>query len=153
MPVARDNIGNGLRGTTSEVIPSEISFRDVIKKLDEPVSGQGAYEDVLGHHIHAKKGFEGNVNYNSDKGFSISNQLMEEMNWSHPKMTGKQRQLFKELYESGRPNTLKEHTRIAVESLQAGNASLQEARSLVAKSLWDLRKQDVLNPTRIPWYR
>lgn len=38
-------------------------------------------------------------------------------------MTGKQRQLFKELNESGRPNTLEEHTRIAKEALKAGGGN------------------------------
>lgn len=67
-------------------------------------------------------------------------------------MTAKQRELFKALYQSGRPNTLQEHTRIAVEALQAGGASYKESRSLVAQSLWNLRKQGALIPTRIPWY-
>ena len=67
-------------------------------------------------------------------------------------MTRVQRQLFKELSESGRPNTLAEHTRIAIESPKAGGATEAEARALVAESLRDLRRGGVRAPTRVPWY-
>jgi len=48
---------------------------------------------------------------------------MRDNGLDHNIMTSKQRELFKELYESGRPNTLEEHTRIAREALKAGGAS------------------------------
>ena len=41
--------------------------------------------------------------------------------------------------------------RIAVEALVAGNAPRAEARSLVTKSLLDLRARGVRMPVRIPW--
>ena len=66
-------------------------------------------------------------------------------------MTTKQRELFDELASSGRANTLKEHTRIAVESLIAGGATRAEARALVAESLRNLRAQGVRAPANIPW--
>jgi uncharacterized protein YoaH (UPF0181 family) len=56
------------------------------------------------------------------------------------------------LANSGRPNTLAEHSRIAVQALQAGGASETQARALVAESLRDLRSQGVRVPTRIPWF-
>jgi hypothetical protein len=67
-------------------------------------------------------------------------------------MTAAQRRLFKDLSESGRPNTLEEHTRIALEALKAGGASEAEAKELLLESLRDLRRQGVHVPTRIPWY-
>jgi hypothetical protein len=73
------------------------------------------------------------------------------MGWDHQLMTNEQRRLFKELAKSGRPNTLVEHTRIAVEALVAGKATRDEARSLVTQSLLNLREQLVKDPTRIPW--
>lgn len=76
-----------------------------------------------GHHVHAKAGLKGNTNYDPKKGFSISQQFMEDNNLNHSDMTNMQRKLFKELYESGSPNTLEEHTRIAREALKAGGAS------------------------------
>jgi uncharacterized protein YoaH (UPF0181 family) len=78
---------------------------------------------------------------------------MKSYGLNHQKMTSKQRELFKELAESGRPNTMQEHSRIAVEALIAGGASRGQARKLVAESLWNLRKQGVRQPTNIPWYK
>lgn len=52
---------------------------------------------------------------------------MKENGLNHQAMTNKQRELFKELSQSGRPNTLTEHTRIAVEALQAGGATREQA--------------------------
>ena len=68
-------------------------------------------------------------------------------------MTAYQRRAFKELNVSGRANTLTEHTRIAVEALQAGGASREMARSLAAQSLNALRQSGVRVPTNIPWYK
>jgi hypothetical protein len=116
-----------------------------------PGGATGAYGEVKGHHIHAKSGFEGHVNYDPDKGFSISQEYMEARNWSHQDMTAAQRRLFNELAKSGQQNRLEEHSRIAVEALKAGGASEAQARQLVAESLKHLRSQGVSQPTRIPW--
>jgi hypothetical protein len=78
---------------------------------------------------------------------------MKEYGLNHQQMTKKQRELFKELNESGRPNTLQELTRIAVEALIAGGATRQVARDLVAVSLKNLRQQGVREPSNIPWYK
>lgn len=47
---------------------------------------------------------------------------MDENGLDHKLMTAYQRKAFKELVESGRANTMAEHTRIAVEALEAGRA-------------------------------
>ena len=115
-------------------------------------SGTGEYGDVGGHHVHAKAGFKDDVNYDPKKGFSISQNFMRDNGLDHNIMTSKQRELFKELYESGRPNTLEEHTRIAREALKAGGASDSMIDDLINASLRNLREQGVTAPTRIPWY-
>ncbi|ARD86944.1 hypothetical protein A3306_01830 [Rickettsia bellii] len=112
----------------------------------------GPYGKVGGHHPYAKKAFEGHVNYDPKKGFAISEKFMHENKLRHEDMTTAQRRLFGELYKSGRPNTLQEHTRIAVEALKAGGATEQQAKDIVAKALQQLRKDKVLAPTNIPWY-
>jgi hypothetical protein len=121
-------------------------------KAAENIPGSvGRYADVGGHHVHAKAGLRGHATYDPKKGFSISQDYMEARGWNHQDMTSTQRRLFDELAASGKPNTLQEHTRIAVEALQSGGATRAEARSLAAQSLWDLRSQGVRAPTRIPW--
>ena len=113
--------------------------------------GTGLYEDVRGHHVFAKSGFRGHPAYDPQKGFSISQEFMENHGWRHRDMTLAQRQLFHELAASGRPNTLAEHTRIAVEALKAGGATEVEAKAIVSQALDDLGEQDITAPTRIPW--
>ncbi|MCF7360840.1 hemagglutinin repeat-containing protein [Vibrio sp. A1-b2] len=115
--------------------------------------GTGPYKAVKGHHVHAKAAFKDHVSYNNNDGFSISQNFMKENGLDHKEMTKYQRQAFKELHESGRPNTLTEHTQIAVDALIAGGATQAEARSLVAQSLNTLRNNGVRVPTNIPWYK
>ena len=113
--------------------------------------GVGEYKDVGGHHVHGKAGFKNNSSYDPKKGFSISQDYMNKQGWSHQDMTNYQRSAFTDLAKSGRPNTLAEHTKIAVDALKAGGATTKQARDLVAQSLWNLRKQGALTPSNIPW--
>jgi len=41
-------------------------------EYEDIVGLKGEYRSVKGHHVHAKKAFDGHVNYDSQKGFSIS---------------------------------------------------------------------------------
>ena len=78
---------------------------------------------------------------------------MRDNGLDHNIMTSKQRELFKELYESGRPNTLEEHTRIAREALKAGGASdSMMTVDVINASLRYLSVLGVSAPTSIPWY-
>ena len=133
-----------------------------------PTTGLGQYGPrgvgVRGHHIHAKKAFEGASEVFSDKEIvdqmlAISGKEMEAMGIRHlrgaPTVTSVQRRLFDELAEdvaSGiRRNTLKEHNRIAVEALVEAGASWEVARKLVADSARRLRELGIRTPTKIPW--
>ena len=117
------------------------------KKLDNV----GPYRTVGGHHVHAKAAFKESTEYNPRSGFSISRDFMKSKGWNHQDMTNAQRRGFKELKDSGRPNTMREHTRIAVDALEAGGALPSEARALVAESLHNMRAQGVRAPTNMPW--
>ena len=111
----------------------------------------GEYRKVKGHHVHSKKAFEDNITYDPKKGFSISEEFMASRDIKHSKITGIQQTKFRELASSGRPNTMEEHTRIAVESLNEVGIPLPEARNLVAESLSGLRSMGVKQPTILPW--
>jgi RHS repeat-associated protein len=127
-------------------------FRKLFPKITDKIDDiMGKYDDVGGHHVHAKAAFRDAVKYDPDKGFSISQEFMEKMGWRHTKMTSAQRQLFKELAQSGKPNTLAEHSKIAMKALQAAGATKEQARYLVQKSLKNLASQGVSIPTNIPW--
>jgi hypothetical protein len=115
--------------------------------------GTGEYRTVGGHHAHQQAAFKDHASYDPRKGFSISQEYMRENGINHQLMTNKQRELFKELAASGRPNSLQEHSRIAVEALKAGGVDEKVARSLVADSLRNLREQGVRAPSNVPWKR
>jgi hypothetical protein len=126
---------------------------------DLPVGSLGKYKGVggvAGHHIHAKAGFKFNPKseYNLNEALCISEAAMRARGYAHGNMTSRQALLFDQLRAdvlSGvKQNTLKEHSRIAVEALMAGGATEKEARSLVAESLRNLRRQGVKQPTHIP---
>lgn len=138
-------------GYERKACPPQGKISESVDESDS-YSGTGEYGDVGGHHVHAKAGFKDDVNYDPKKGFSISQNFMRDNGLDHNIMTSKQRELFKELYESGRPNTLEEHTRIAREALKAGGASDSMIDDLINASLRNLREQGVTAPTRIPWY-
>ena len=117
------------------------------------LSGTGEYGKVGGHYVHAKAAFSDDIKYNPKKVFSISQDFMKRNNIDHVEVTKTQRLLFKELAESGRPNTLEEHTRIAAESLRAGGASNEIIEPIINMSLENLSNQGVNKPTNIPWYK
>ena len=113
----------------------------------------GEYRNVRGHHVHAKKAFEGHANYDPKKGFSISEHFMDQLGIEHKRVTTAQQKMFIELGKSSRPNTMVEHSRIAVEALIEGGASREQARGIVAQSLKTLKEQQVKTPTTIPWFK
>ena len=159
--VLRNAIGGSI---LNEILIQDVTLEDlknqirVSREIEEEtvfllgLKEMGTYREARGHHIHIKSEFEGHVSYDPNEGFSISQQYMKENDWSHKRMTAEQQRLFKELYKSGRTNTLREHTRIATEALKCGWVPENVARELVAKSLWNLRTQGVRFPTRIPWF-
>jgi len=124
---------------------------DIVASTKVAGKGTGPYRKTGGHHVHAKAAFKNQMSYNPQSGFSISQDFMKKHGLQHHAMTRYQQKAFKELAQSGRPNTLREHTRIAIEALQAGGASKEMARSLTAQSLNALRKNGVLSPSNIPW--
>jgi RHS repeat-associated protein len=145
--------GLGTAGIAANDAAASMAKLIELEAILKASGGTGEYGDVGGHHIHAKSAFKGVASYDPNTGFSISQEYMNQRGWNHQAMTNEQRSLFKELAASGRPNTLTEHTNIAVKALQAGGASLQEARNLVGESLNNLRNQGVTTPSNIPWYK
>jgi len=115
------------------------------------ISSTGAFGSIGGHHIHAKAAFEGNPAYSADDAISVSNQYLRSKGWSHPQMTGNQHTLFNDLADSGSTNTISAHYQVAYSSLRAGGASPIVSWYLVQRSAYNLAKQGVTYPTRIPW--
>jgi RHS repeat-associated protein len=133
--------------------PNPVEWVDLFG-LAKMSGSTGAYGKVGGHHVHAKAGFKNAPNFKdlANKMFSLGNDWMDENGINHSKITQCQRRKFKELEALGcSKNTMKKHTKIAVECLMEGGADEKTARSLVAKSLNELRKMKVTKPNHVPW--
>jgi RHS repeat-associated protein len=141
-------ISHKLSKLTGPILEPELPS---VPKTELPIEGTGEYKDVGGHHIHAKAAFKEVASYDLKKGFSISQKLMKDLKLDHNAMTQTQRKLFRELANSGRPNTLIEQTRIAKEALMAGGATEGFANDLLKASLENLKNQNVTAPSNIPW--
>ena len=152
LPNAEPAVGGGETEAPGAVANADGKTKNISgQATSTPETGTGEYGDVGGHHIHAKAAFKGDVNYDPNKGFSISQDYMTSRDWNHNAMSAKQRELFKELAKSGKPNTLAEQSRIAEEALIAGGATRAEAQQLIQQSLANLKQQGVKYPSRIPW--
>ena len=112
--------------------------------------GLGPYDEVRGHHLHAKSGFLGSPNYDVNKALAISQRILDQYRIDHARISAIQRQLFAEFARSGRPNTLAEHTRINYLALVKAGFPIQLANSLIMYSHNSLLQRMVV-PTRIPW--
>jgi hypothetical protein len=112
------------------------------------------YTDDGGHHVFAKRAFEGLSDYDPDAALAIGKSEIARLKLRHLDaggITQTQRRLFTELAESGRPNTLAEHARIARESLIAGGLSKSDAQIVVDKALKQLQSWGIKAPVHIPW--
>ncbi|MBL8113682.1 MAG: hypothetical protein JNK60_12410 [Acidobacteria bacterium] len=114
-------------------------------------TGAGTYRSVAGHHIHAKKGFEGHGTYDFREAFAVSDDLLKQYGVRHANITPIQQKLFKKLEASGLPNNLTQHSRIAFESLVKAGIPRQVAKDWVARSQRELIQGGVFEPTLLPW--
>jgi hypothetical protein len=121
--------------------------------------GTGIYDKaaggVGGHHPHAQAAFD-TPPYNGKRAFAVGDKQLDRasgMPGTHGAITRAQQRHFADLRRSGRPNTMREHTRIAVQSMVDARVPLHMARSYAARSLWSLRAQGIRAPSRIPWER
>ena len=115
------------------------------------VKATGPYRSVGGHHVHAKRAFEGLSEYDLQKGFSISEEMLAQYGVRHADITATQQRLFRELAASGAPNTLTHHSRIAYQSLVEAGMPPSVARDLVINSQSQLIRSGVVAPNAIPW--
>ena len=114
-------------------------------------NGAGSYRAVQGHHVHAKKGFEGHGEYSFRDAFSISDSLLRKYGIRHADLTPIQQRLFRELASSNMPNNLNQHTRIAYQTLVEAGMPKKDALMYVSESLKSLIRAGVTSPTRMPW--
>jgi RHS repeat-associated protein len=113
--------------------------------------GVGEYGTVLGHHVHAKRAFEGVAGYDRIKAFAVSDNTLAEFGVRHADITTAQNRLFRALDASGAPNTLTHHSRVAYQAMVEAGVPSDAAKQLVTQSQTQLIRSGVVEPARIPW--
>ncbi len=104
-----------------------------------------------GHHVPAKRAFEGAPNYDPKKALAIPNEELDRLGVDHNKITGEQRSLYSAFAKTGKPLTWEAVAEIETEALVKGKMRLETAKATVAKAIQALKDAGVAAPVRVPW--
>lgn len=114
------------------------------------------YKVGKGHHVPAKKAFEGPSGYapgyDPQKALAIPDAELKK--WgveSHYKVTGAQRKKYIEFAATGQPLTWEAIALIETESLVESGMEIGVAKATVAKAIQWLKNNGVASPVRTPW--
>lgn len=113
--------------------------------------GLGTYNDQKGHHIMAKKAFDGNPNYDGGKGITISQAKLDEFGVKHATITGQQKSLYSQFAKSGETLTLDAMANIEYQALVNSGIPEAYARNAISQAFADLLKNGVTQTNQIPW--
>jgi RHS repeat-associated protein len=111
-----------------------------------PYEGPGG-----GHHVPAKKAFEGAKNYDLKKALAIPNAELKRLRVKHKLITPAQQRGYRALAKSGQPLTWEAMADIETNALIAGGMRANMARATVNKAIQALKDAGVEGPVRIPW--
>lgn len=124
--------------------------------------GTGEYNIVKGHHVLAKKAFEGDVAYDPDKAFAIGASALDNA-WKlkntglpinlHSKISGQQNSLYSS-WKGLNPNstlTIKEMVKIEQAAMTNVGIPTEIVKGWIIKALSDLKANGVTEIKRIPW--
>ncbi|HEX4143486.1 MAG TPA: hypothetical protein VHY91_08040 [Pirellulales bacterium] len=127
---------NGTPATTADAAPIEL----------HPYGGKGG-----GHHVPAKKLFEGAEGYNANDALAIPNETMKIRDIVHSKVTGAQKKLYGAFAKTGKQLTWEVVEDVEIKALVRGGATVEQATAAVVKAIQALKDAGVAGPTRIPW--
>jgi hypothetical protein len=111
-----------------------------------PYGGKGG-----GHHVAAKKAFEGGPGYDVDAALAIPREELARLKIYHSSITGAQQTLYREFARSGKRLTWDTMERIETEALVRSGLNPNVARATVRKAIEALKDSGISGPTRIPW--
>ena len=109
------------------------------------------YGAELGHHIPAKKAFEGAAGYDAKAALAIPKSELERLGIKHSTVTGAQNSLYRAFAKSGGQLSWEDIARIETEALVRAGMNDSVARATVEKAISSLKEAGVQAPTRIPW--
>lgn len=113
--------------------------------------GLGAYGINRGHHILAKKAFEGEVGYNLYAALSISVDKLEDLDVKHAAITGQQYRLYTAYAKTGRPLTMEAMKRMEIQAMVSAGIPPDYAFHAVNEAIDDLISRRITHPVKIPW--
>ena len=111
-----------------------------------PYGGPGG-----GHHVPAKKAFEGANGFDENKALAIPNDAMKSLDVRHPLITGAQARLYREYSKTGKSLTWDAIENIETKALIAGGMDAGMAAATAQRGVQALKNAGVPGPTRIPW--
>lgn len=112
----------------------------------EPYRGPGG-----GHHVPAKKAFEGAKGYDPNKALAISNAELQRLGANHGLITTEQMRAYRAFSKTGQPLTWEVVAEIETKALIEGRMNAEIARSTVARAIQALKAAGIKVPVRIPW--
>ena len=112
----------------------------------KPYGGAGG-----GHHVPAKKAFEGAAGYNAKDALAIPRDELSRLGVVHSTVTGAQQTLYREFAKRGQQLTWDAVERIETEALVRGGLNSDVARATVKQAIDALKRTGIPGPTRIPW--
>ncbi len=163
--VAAANSEAGIQKTNVELdLPGLISvFRQLGKaalkralaKSSSQITDEAAalrpYNLGGGHHIPARKAFEGAVGYDAKTALAIPKDELAALGVQHSKITGAQRALYGQFARTGAPLTWEAMEKIETEALVRAGVDSAVAGATVKRAIEVLQRAGMSGPTRIPW--
>jgi hypothetical protein len=111
-----------------------------------PYGGRGG-----GHHVPAKKAFEGAPGYDLNEALAIPNDVMAKLKIEHPSITGAQASGYRKFAKTGQEFTWEAIEAVETKALIKGGLGAEESAATVKVAIEALKKSGVKGPTRIPW--
>ena len=112
----------------------------------KPYGGPGG-----GHHVPAKKAFEGAPGYDLNKALAVPNAELARLGVDHGLVTGGQSMGYRAFAQTGKTLTWEAVAEIETQALIRGGMDAGMARATVQKGIQALKDAGVSGPTRIPW--
>ena len=113
------------------------------------------YKVGKGHHVPAKKAFEGPSGYapgyDPQKALAIPDAELKKLGIDHNQITGAQLKRYKEFATTGKRLTWENIAEIETAALVDARMEAGMAQSTVTKAIEALKANGVIAPARIPW--
>lgn len=108
------------------------------------------YSSGQGHHIPAKKVFEGVRGFDPHAALAIPKAVLDKLKIKHSTITGAQASLYNAFSKTGKKFTWKVIEDIETKALMKAGVDAKKARAIVQEAIKDLKKKG-FTPAKIPW--